>query len=148
MGKALLILVLGSSLVLAVGLFSNQQTARETGEDQVGYQEEVLAREIARSGFNVAMGILRSHGGDLQGGIEAVLNGGEYMEGDHQNGVYRVWAVPSSGHTVEITSVGYFGGAFDEAGLYHEGAVHIMGDAFLARNTIDQTGDEDDPSAG
>ena len=117
MGKALLLIVLGSGLVFSTQLLSSTQTEAETAEDQNEYREEVIAREIAQSAFNVGMGVVRSHGDRLQAGARD-LNGasgdgrsGTYTEGRFAGGEYTVRAHITSGHSVRVTATGRFGGA-------------------------------------
>jgi hypothetical protein len=135
MGKAILIIVLGAGLFTARGLLSAQQTEHETRKQQGSYEENVLAREIARSGFNVAMGKLRQYGDSLHFGINDINGEQGYMEGEYQGGIYRVRVEPVTGHSVEIVSKGYYGGAFNEHGEYRKsdgrkGATHEMDDTY------------------
>lgn len=117
MGKALLVLVLGSGLVLTKQLFNVTEQERETTKDQVSYQEEVIAREIAQSAFNVGMGTVRAHGEKLPQGVLA-LNGsdhsgqsGSHTEGRFAGGEYTVRADLTSGHSVRVTATGTYRGA-------------------------------------
>lgn len=130
MGKAALILVLGTGLFLAYGAASRNETSIHTAQAQSSYEERVLAREIARTGFNVTMGILRDHGDDLQAGVQAINGALGYMEGESQGGVYRTQARYRTGHSVEVISTGYFGGAF-EGSDYRGGATYNIEDNFL-----------------
>ena len=138
MGKAILLIVAATSFLLARGMLSNKMTERETSGNQVEYQEEVLSREIARSGYNVARRVLESYGNGIAAGVNALNGHKGYYEDEHQGGVARVFATFVSGHTVELTSIGYFGGAFDDEGVYRGGAVHIMGDSFHAKSSTCQ----------
>lgn len=128
MGKAILIIVLGAGLFVARGFLGSQETAQRTTMEQVSYEENVLAREIARSGFNVAMGRLRQFGDSLHHGVNAINGADGYMEGDYQGGTFRVRVEPITGSSVEVISTGYFGGAFDQHGEYAGGAIHRMDD--------------------
>jgi len=128
MGKALLIMVLGSSLILAKQYFSNQNTERESRQDQVSYEEEVLAREIARSAFNFAMGMARENPNALDAAVTAihsadgVANGAAGADtmyaGTARGGQFRVEAVAQTGHTLRVTATGFYGGSFNTAGRY------------------------------
>lgn len=112
MGRLAITLVLAAGIYLAQGYASSNETSHRTTEKQVEFEESALAREIARTGFNVAMGVLRSHGDDLQAGVNAVNGGAGYLEGTYQGGTYRVYARYTSGHSVEVVAAGYFGGEF------------------------------------
>ena len=149
MGKAALLITFGAALFVAQGLLSQTETERHTAKNQGDFENGVVAREIARSGFNVAMGILRDNGNDLHGAIKAINidgTGKKYLEGQHQGGTFRARAELVNGEVVRITSVGYIGGEFrrlsgsedPEAGWcreqdpfsreYYTGACHTMSD--------------------
>ncbi len=114
MGKAALLIAFGASLFIAQGMVSQNETERHTTHAQADFEEGVVAREIARTGFNVAMGILRSHGNDLHGAIKAINKHGakKYLEGQHQGGTFRVRAELKDGNVVQVISAGYIGGTF------------------------------------
>ncbi|PAP78035.1 hypothetical protein [Rubrivirga marina] len=130
MGKALLVLVLGSGLVLTKQLYNTTITEERTSKDQRAYQEEVIAREIAASAFNVGMGELRAYGDELLAGAHA-FNGpgnagrsGTYSTGRFAGGEYTVRADPTSGHSVRIVATGKFGDA--EYTMHDEYRVYVM----------------------
>ncbi|MEM8601822.1 MAG: hypothetical protein AAGF99_18040, partial [Bacteroidota bacterium] len=54
MGRGLLIAALASSLILALGSSNTLQTILSVSSDQAGFGNDVTAREIARSGYDVA----------------------------------------------------------------------------------------------
>ena len=130
MGKALLVIVLGSGLILTTQLYNASQQERETNEDQADYQEEVIAREIAQSAFNVGMGVLRSHGEKLQQGV-VDLNGtsntgrsGTHNSGRFAGGEYEVKAELTSGHSVRVVATGRYGDA--EFSMHDEYRVPVL----------------------
>jgi hypothetical protein len=146
MGKALLIIVLGGGIVLARQLLSNQETEMESRLDQADYDEEVLAREIARSAFNVSMGTARQHPNAIDAAVTAIhnLDGTEdaIYEGEARGGHFRVHASTETGHSLRVTATGYFGGYFNEAGEYVQrnragqevpAAVYTMSDQYRIR---------------
>lgn len=112
MGKALLIIILGTGTILAKLAFSAEQTGNRTAAEQADHEEYVLAREIARSGFNTGMAIVRSHGSDVDAGVREVMGSNfEGMTGDERGGTYEVKAYTDSGHSVKVRSVGRYGDA-------------------------------------
>lgn len=129
MGKAALILVMAAGVTVTFGAISLVETRFFTSQHQAAFEEHVIAREIASSGFNAAMGILRSHGDDLQAGVLAVNGATGFLEGASQGGFYRAHARFISGHGVEVISTGFFGGSFDDAGVF-TGTTHVMEDNF------------------
>ena len=141
MGKALIILVLGASLVLAKQLFNSHEAGIRTATDQRNYEETVLAREIATSAFNVGMGEIRAYGERLRDGV-VTFNGtsntgrsGTITGGKYAGGRYTVRADMTSGHSVRVTATGYYGRYVDERGverwrgsatLHDEYRVHVL----------------------
>ncbi|MEM6327943.1 MAG: hypothetical protein AAF791_12560 [Bacteroidota bacterium] len=114
MGKAILLIVMGAGVLLMMQSYNNQTTERESRKDQNVYEDEVLAREIARSGFNVAMGIAREYPNALDAGARAVdladSTADNVFSGTARGGFYAVRAQPLSGHELRITATGYYGG--------------------------------------
>ena len=117
MGKALLVIVLGAGLVLAKQLYSATEHENRTTRNQAAYQEEVIAREIAHSAFNVGMGEVRAYGENVMAGV-ASLNGadnegrsGDYDSGRFTGGSYEVRADLTSGHSVRVVATGRYGDA-------------------------------------
>lgn len=141
MGKALLIIVLGAGLVMARHLYTNLETEQATTRDQVSFQEETVAREIARSAFNNAMGVIRSHGENVDAGVLAV-GGVAGQQGDLLGGEFRVRAEALSGHSVRVTATGYYGGGFNENGVYEDGTVYTMHDTYRVPVLIARTWSE------
>ena len=136
MGKALLIIVLGAGFLLARQGLGNQITEKETRKDQVEYEEEVLAREIARSGFNVGMGIARKHPNALDTAVLTVDQADGRVDGVYsgsaRGGQYAVRAETMSGHSIRITATGYYGGVWED-GAYVGGASFTMSDSYRIR---------------
>ena len=140
MGKALLIIVLGAGFLLARAGFNNQVTERESRKDQVEYEEEVLAREISRSAFNVAMGIAREYPNSLDAGANAVDMADEKADGLYngtaRGGMFAVRAETLTGHTLKVTSTGYYGGVWEtdsKGEKRYTGESYTMWDTFQIR---------------
>ena len=136
MGKALIIIVLGAGFLLARQGFGNQLTEQESRKDQVEYENEVLAREIARSGFNVAMGIAREHPNALDTAVLSVDAADGKADGRFsglaRGGQYAVLAETTTGHGIRVTSTGYYGGKWVD-GKYVGGAKYTMTDSYRIR---------------
>lgn len=117
MGKGLLIIVFGSVLAASILTFQQKQTALETTKRQTEYEEEVLAREIARSAYNIARKLAQAAGDDVGLAI-ANINGrlqngapnynGE-LTGIYQGGTYMAQAFTVDGQNVKIKVIGWFG---------------------------------------
>jgi len=117
MGKGLLLIALGGLLAGSSLMFQAKRTAIETTKTQAGYQEEVLAREIARSAYGVAYRQAQSAGSDLDkviAKINGTLSNGKAnrtgdMLGPYQGGNYNVHASAVDGQNVSIRATGFFG---------------------------------------
>jgi hypothetical protein len=146
MGKALLIIVLGGGIVLGRQMFSNQATEMESRQDQVDYEEEVLAREIARSAFNVAMGTAREAPSAIDAAVAAIHSADGTADsvyvGEARGGHFHVRAATETGHSLRVTATGYFGGYFNDDGEYVKrnrygrevpGAMYTMSDQYRIR---------------
>ena len=129
MGKAALIMVLGTGILVSYGVLSSTETAQFTAKSQGSYEENVLAREIARTGFNAAMGILHDRGDDIHQAVRDINGEAGYLQVASQGGYYRASARHRSGHEVEVSATGYFGGSWD--GDTYTGATHTMDDNFV-----------------
>ncbi|MEL6769963.1 MAG: hypothetical protein AAFP18_02730 [Bacteroidota bacterium] len=119
MGKALLLIVTATALFGGASLFQTQESASETRRAQASYQEEVLAREIARSAYNVTVALARDAGADLNE-AQARINGRTSdgrpdpfgrKTGSHQGGTYEARATVKDGHALDLHVTGYYGTA-------------------------------------
>ncbi len=129
MGKGLLIVTLGAFMAISVLMLQTEETEVRTAEKQGGYQSEVMAREIARSAYNVAWGRARKAGNDLEQAM-ININGARpdgspdpkgTMVGDYQGGSFNVQAKLINGKYLTITAEGIFADAS-----------HIIGDNYTA----------------
>jgi hypothetical protein len=114
-----MIIVLGAILAGSMLSFQQQQTALDTTERQTDYQEEVLAREIARSAYELARKLAQSAGDDLSTAI-ANINGRtktgapDYegtLTGVYQGGHYSAQGFTVDGQNIKIRATGWFGDA-------------------------------------
>ncbi|MEM6783180.1 MAG: hypothetical protein AAF624_05530 [Bacteroidota bacterium] len=114
MGRGLLIAALASSLFVALGSSNTLQTILSVSHDQAGFGNDVTAREIARSGYDVAFRTAEKSDGTLDGAIAAVnaisadrpFQGGvwnaEAFEVDAETALLRVTGtVGAETHTTE-----------------------------------------------
>ena len=119
MGKGLLIIVFGSILAGSILAFQQQQTALESTKRQTGYEEELLAREIARSAYNIANKLAQSAGDDLAkaiANINGVTSSGApnydgALTGVYQGGHYSAQGFSVDGQNIKIRATGWFGDA-------------------------------------
>ena len=127
MGKAVLIIILGAVVAGSVTYMQASQTQVATTDRQSLYQEEVLAREIARSAHGLAklrlqqastttdaaVGSINGHHKD--GSIK--LHG--KMKGDMMDGKYEVWAKAVDGQNIKLETVGIFNGVREVITSYY-----------------------------
>jgi len=117
MGKGLLLIVAGMIIGGSILTFQSKQTAIRTTEVQTKYEEELLAREIARSAYGVAFRKAQSAGNNLDlaiGYVNGTLKSGKAnlngkMTGSYQGGTYIVQAYSLDGQKVKIRATGLFG---------------------------------------
>jgi len=117
MGKGLMILTFGAVLAGSILAFQQKQTALETTKRQTGYEEEVLAREIARSAYNIAKKLAQAAGDDVATAIANIngrlKNGAPDYQGEltgiYQGGNYSAQAFTVDGQNVRIRATGWFG---------------------------------------
>ncbi len=119
MGKGLMIIVFGAVLAGSILAYQQKQTALETTERQTDYEEEVLAREIARSAYNIARKLAQAAGDDMDLAIANIngrlQNGAPNYQGEltgiYQGGNYAAQAFSVDGQNVKIRATGWFGDA-------------------------------------
>ena len=126
MGKAVLIILMGT---MGAGMFMMLQTndtSHATNTIQSSYQEKLLAREIARSAHGMAErkvqesssfeNALASVNGRLPDGS---LNSAGMMSGDYQGGSYEVKATPVDGQILRLDAKGEFNGIEETISSYY-----------------------------
>ncbi|CAN5631647.1 hypothetical protein BH23BAC4_BH23BAC4_10310 [soil metagenome] len=111
MGKAALIAVIAASLA-GMSMYMSNLGARYDQTHAETYQQELMiAREIARTGYAIAVGIAREHGDNLIAAVQAVNGAEGALTGEQQGGHYVARAVHYDGHTLAISATGHYGGA-------------------------------------
>ena len=118
MGKATLIIILSSVVAGSVMYMQASQAKLDTTSRQAFYQEELLAREIARSAHGLARLRLQQAGSQMNevvGSINgkhqdgAFIHGGK-MAGTMLGGHYEVSAQPVDGQNIKLKTTGIFNG--------------------------------------
>lgn len=110
MGKGILLVLAASLMGATMILYQSQRTSAAADQEQSRHQEEVLAREIARSAYNMASAEaqrMEDGGADVDAIVAAV--GGK--EGDYQGGSYEVEAEVASDETYRIMVEAEYGDA-------------------------------------
>ncbi len=117
MGKLALLLVATSMVGGVVLLSQSEQTNVESTQRLGDRQEEIIAREIARSGYNFmrahAKSVERSTTLDIDAFVKQV-NGGtakSWHKGALQGGEYETQITPMGTSSYTVTSIGRFGDA-------------------------------------
>lgn len=119
MGKAALFVVLSFSVAGATLLYTVRESDVKTSLHQSEYDADVLAREIARSAYNAAVGDVNRRGRDLAGALTAVgtlvtsgcANGVVTCyrrTGQMQGGRFVVEASQTGGNAIDIYTAGYY----------------------------------------
>ena len=120
MGKAAILLMISALIAGAFILFNAEQTNFATLGDQAERQEQIVAREIARSGYNS----LKSRAREVERNLVALnpnttlaqvineVNGEDgVVVGPYEGGEYHAWMEPTSLQSYRIHSEGYYGSA-------------------------------------
>jgi|GEM_PF-5928377 len=109
MGKAALVLVIGTVLYIGVSQTSSQHTQDGVAEVKVEFQENTLASEIARSAFAMAQRKARSIDASADS-VVALLNGHSgKTTGTYQGGTFEYSASKRSNNMILINAKGFFG---------------------------------------
>lgn len=92
------------------------QSGGRSASSQRGYQDEVIAREIATSAFNYGMGIVRSQldvhkGLDMLNGASGAGKSGTYTADRFAGGSYTVKGISTGGFSARLSATGRFGSA-------------------------------------
>lgn len=126
MGKAVLIIVFGALVAGSVMYLNTSETSYATASKQAGYQEALLAKEIATSAFGMAQRKLQQTSSYQQalGSINGFNNDGTVnmagkMTGKYQGGRYEVRAFPIDGQVIKIEVLGKFNEAVENISSYH-----------------------------
>ena len=135
MGKALLFIIAAVGAASVQTLVQANSVESRSGVQQAIYQDDVLAYEIARAGYNVAYAMIND-APTLAAGVALVNSTSTGLRGAYLGGEYRVTAGFVGGTTIAIQSHGYYGGRWDgdeyvgryEAGRYVAPSHHFIGD--------------------
>ena len=130
MGKAALLIVAALSAVGTSLVLSLNDTDVRARVSQSEYSADVIAREIARSAYNGAVGNANRHGTDIDAALAAVgtrrTSGCQQKAaecyrttGEMQGGRFVVEARKSGGNGIEIYAAGFY--AYSEPDLDHKG---------------------------
>jgi hypothetical protein len=100
-GKAVLLIVLGSMMAATAMYVGRERTAVDTAAIEADYEARVLAREAAHSAYNVIVGRVKR---DFEGyrGTESNI--------EYRDAKYDISAVDSDDNTVVITAIGKYAG--------------------------------------
>ena len=148
MGKGALLLVAAAMIGGSMTLFQANRTSIETTEGQSDRQEVILAREVARSGYNYAKSLAREAEATYKGNnpnktlpvntLVQQINGAKgYFSGKNKGGTYKAWLTVESTGGYRVNSEGRFGDAMHLIGrpLVSHGMLMVpgMGLSFKAR---------------
>lgn len=116
MGKGAMLLVMATMIGGSIMLFQADQTGATTDKRQAERQEEVLAREIARSGYNAiisrARKVEQENPAASVGQIVNLVNGANgQVTGAYQGGNYAASLTQVSALGYSVTTTGYYGEA-------------------------------------
>lgn len=105
MGKYSLLITLGVATALTVLSLQAEHTSLDTKEQQTRRQGNLIARQIARTGYNSVLAQARAESGDDEAVSEIVSDVGT-ITGDYEGGQYRAWLEKISPTAYKAVSVG------------------------------------------
>ncbi len=123
MGKAAILLMISALIAGAFILYNAEKTNFETMGDQAERQEQIVAREIARSGYNSIKSRAREVEKELVGlnpnttlqDVIDEVNGSEgRVTGDYEGGQYVAWLEPTSLESYRVIAEGHYGSAMHD----------------------------------
>ncbi len=127
MGKGLLFLLAGVLLTSGFLLYDTHRVGQETAEEQVNYEEAIVAREIAQSAFDMGVSTVQR---DFENGRLTL------QQQDYQGGDYDLTTTTIDSENVSVRAEARFG----EASVVMEGVLAKRLDKFLAALTFDVDG--------
>lgn len=135
MGKALLFIVAAIGATSLQTIVQANSVQNRSAVQQVVYQDDMIAYQAARAGYNVAYAMIHE-APSLAEGVARVNNVATGLRGEYLGGDYRVTAGFVGGETVTIQSNGYYGGRWDGgryvgryvSGRYLAPSHHFIGD--------------------
>lgn len=113
MGKYSLLIALGAVTALTVLSLQAERTSLDTNKQQSRRQGELIARQIARSGYNSVLSQARIENGDDKTVSEIVSDVGT-LEGEYEGGEYEAWLKKISPTAFKAVSIGRFEVAGEE----------------------------------
>lgn len=107
MGKYSLLITLGVATAVTALSLQAERTSLDTNEQQAQRQGKLIARQIARSGYNSVLAQARLKKGDDKTVSEIVSDVGT-LEGEYEGGSYEAWLKKISPTAFKAVSVGRF----------------------------------------
>lgn len=107
MGKYSLLITLGVATAISVLSLQAEKTSLDTNEQQAQRQGQLIARQIARSGYNSVLSQARIESGDDKKVGEIVSDVGT-LTGRYEGGEYEAWLTKISPTAYKAVSVGRF----------------------------------------
>lgn len=123
MGKAILLLVAAAAIGTSVLILQGNANRLEADERQVARQEEALAREIARSAYNLIISRARELDGanprwTLAQLVAAVNGVAGKLSGQLKGGSYEAWVYPLGASSYGVVAIGRYGSASHQLGTH------------------------------
>ncbi len=123
MGKAILLLVAAAAIGTSVLLLQGSSNRLQADERQVARQEEALAREIARSAYNLIISRARQLEAanptwTLTQLVNAVNGSSGKLAGHLKGGAYEAWVYPIGASSYGAVAIGRYGEASHQMGTH------------------------------
>lgn len=147
MGKYILLVVAAVMAGSSMLMYQSQKTSLDTDQRQAQRQEKLIARQIARTGYNAVLAEARIHE-DLDKKAEAIVTDVGTMTGDYQGGTYEAWLEKISPTSYRAVSVGRLESSVSTIGTGGSAMISHRIEEQHRKNTIPEASQPQVPTEG
>ncbi len=119
MGKYILLITVAATASIALLTHQANSIERDTDYRQAERQEKVIARQIARSGYNMVLARARVEERNSDA-VDEIVSAVGTVQGQYQGGAYRAWLTQISPTAYRVTSEGTYNATTHRLRLPHE----------------------------
>lgn len=135
MGKYILLVVAAVMAGSSMLMYQSQKTSLDTDQRQAQRQEKLIARQIARTGYNAVLAEARIHE-DQDKKAESVVTDVGTITGTYQGGTYEAWLEKISPTSYRAISVGRLKSSVSRVGMSGDSTISHRIEDQHRKNTI------------
>ncbi len=135
MGKYILLVVAAVMAGSSMLMYQSQKTSLDTDQRQAQRQEKLIARQIARTGYNAVLAEARVHDDQGKKAGTVVADVGT-ITGTYQNGTYEAWLEKISPTSFRAVSVGRLKSSISRVGMSADSMITHRIEEQHRKNTI------------